>query len=102
MYASIFREDTAGMAKVAGSNTLKKTVTLPSAPIKVVLKDTQKIASISFSRRSANSETNAFTNIIYLVTRVKLIFSSRRSNHLKLLLSFLLIKSVIWREVYLQ
>ena len=83
------------MAKVAGSNTSKKSVTLPSVPIKAVIKGTQKSVSISSSSRFANLENTAFTNIVLLVTRVKLKFSSRKSINSKLLLSYIVIKSVI-------
>ena len=81
MFASIFRQVTANLAaKVAEGNTLKKSVALPSVPIKVVTKGTKKIASISHSSRSANLETNAFINIVFLVTRVIMMFLYRKSN----------------------
>ena len=81
MYASIFRQVTASLAaKVAETNSLKKPVALPSVPLKVVTKGTPKIASISHSSRSANLEIDAFTNIAFLVTKVILMFLSRKSN----------------------
>ena len=41
-YASTFKQDTVNRAKVLGSNTLKKSVTLSSVPIKAVIKGNQK------------------------------------------------------------